>query len=89
VSGCPDAPRPPADPSPCAGCFRERLDRWCRDPKYAWLQTVLDFDYSIQTRTPLWVQPNYFEFLVLRILTEERERYREEQMEKKSRQHGG
>lgn len=85
---CPDAPRPPADPAPCAECFRERLEAWCRDPAYGWLENVLDFDYAAQTRTRLRAEPNYFEFLLMRILTEERNRYDTEQMEKKSRQNG-
>lgn len=66
-------------------CPQVKLDSYLEHGYGHLIRNVLDIDFALQIRMEVPLQRvNYFEFLLLRILNDERNRYQEEQMKKSS-----
>lgn len=78
---CPDA----QTTDPCEGCFQVRLDRLLEHGRGELVRNILDLDFALQAGVNVsFDEISYFEFMLLRILTDERNKYQEEQMKKVS-----
>jgi len=76
---CPEAD----DTGPCRACPRQVLDSYLEHGYGQLIRNVLDIDFALQIRMEVPMERvNYFEFLLLKILNEERNRYQDEQMKK-------
>lgn len=78
-AACSDA----ADGARCEACPEALFDSWMSGPAGLAVRNVVDLDFALQVRMPVpWDAVNFYEFLLLRILTEERNRLQDELMEK-------
>jgi hypothetical protein len=70
---------------PCEECPVSRLDAYLESPKGGVVGAAIDLDFALQAGVAISrSEITYAEFLWLRLLTEERNRYHEEQMRKSS-----
>lgn len=78
-----------SDALPCDECPAQLLDEYLNSPGGRLIAQAIDLDFALQaglTITPRDI--SYAEFLLLRFLAEERNRYQEEEMKKVSKRHG-
>jgi hypothetical protein len=79
-----------SDALPCSECPRELLQEYLASPRGQMLLAIMDIDFALQAGMAAWFQPvSYLEFLLLRQLTEERDKYQAEVMQKQNKQRGG
>lgn len=73
-------PDPGPDPLPCGECPLIRLSEYLRSPEGQLISVVVDIDFAIQSGldVPLSSIP-YPEFLMLRVLAEERQNWQDEE----------
>jgi hypothetical protein len=86
-SACPDVlqenPEPGPLAYPCDLCPLLALREYLASPAGHLISVVIDLDYAIQTGIPVGLdQITYPEFLALRQLTEERNRFESEEIKK-------
>jgi hypothetical protein len=84
---CPEVltedPHATADALPCEGCPLMLLNEYLESPGGRLISVVIDLDFSIQTGIPVRLDEiTYPEFLVLRQLNEERQRFEVEEMKR-------
>jgi hypothetical protein len=78
-----------ANAAPCDECPLELLDEYLAGPAGRLIGQTIDLDFALQAGVNVSLRDiSYPEFLLLRILTEERNRYHEEEMRKASQRHG-
>jgi hypothetical protein len=83
-----DNPRPGPDPAPCAECPKELLDEYLRSTAGRLIANAIDLDFALQAGVTITLaEISYPEFLLLRYLAEERNKYQEEQI-KAASDHG-
>lgn len=87
-SECPEVLNldPEAGPNalPCSGCPATELDEYLASPPGRLISQVIDLDFALQAGVTLTLKDfTYVDFLLLRILHEERQKYQTEQMKKK------
>ena len=74
-----------SDALPCAECPALLLREYLASPAGSLLQVVIDLDFAIQAGVSVSLgQIQYPEFLLLRMLVEERDAYQVEEMKKNS-----
>jgi hypothetical protein len=75
-----------AETLPCEACPAEKLEELIQGPYGQGIPAVLDLDFALQSGISITLeQLNYREFRLLRHLTDERNQYETEQIEKKRR----
>ena len=84
---CPGGPLqcPGSDGSgaPCSDCPSEKLDRWFQGSAGLLLRNVIDIDFALQVRMNVGLDDlSYAEFVLLRVLNEEKNRLQEENLRK-------
>src|SRR5262245_49410674 len=87
-SECPDVlnsdPFAGPDALPCSECPLTRLQEYLVSPAGQLISLVVDLDMAIQAGITVTLsEVTYLEFLILRVLNEERNKYQTEQMKKK------
>ena len=86
-ASCPYVP-PASDPVPCDECPPALLDSYLATPAGQLILQTIELDFALQAGVHIGLDDiSYPEFLLLRTLTEERNRHREEEMKKATR-HG-
>lgn len=79
-------PEPGPDALPCSECPRSLLDEYLASPRGQMISRVVDLDFAIQAGLSVTLRDiDYLDFLLLRILNEERNKYTNEQMKQSSR----
>jgi hypothetical protein len=84
---CPEVLNPG---EPCPECPLQLLDDYLASPDGKWIMHVINLDFALQaglTITPKDVRLP--EFLMLRILAEERNKFHQEESEKRTKQQHG
>ena len=77
------------DSPPCAECPAQLLDDYLAAPGGKWISQVIDLDFALQAGLTITARDiGYPEFLMLRILAEERNKFQAEQIERQAKQHG-
>ena len=80
----PDVPE--AEVGPCAECPLELLNAYLQSPLGRVMQLVIDLDFALERGMVVTLhQMTYLEFLMLRVLGEEKQRLQNEDMEKPKR----
>jgi hypothetical protein len=73
----------------CDECPLSMLDEYLATPAGRWISQTIDLDFALQAGVTVSLKDiAYPEFLLLRFLSEERNRYHEEEMRKASERHG-
>src|SRR5215831_3205493 len=90
---CPDVlmrdPFADANAAPCGECPLSLLDEYLGTPHGRFIAQTIDLDFALQAGVNVsFKEITYPEFLLLRFLSEERNRYHEEEMRKASERHG-
>jgi hypothetical protein len=90
---CPEVlmrdPYASSDALPCSECPAQLLDEYLASPGGRLISQTIDLDFALQTGVTLTLADiSYPEFLLLRYLAEERNRFQEEEMHKATKQHG-
>jgi hypothetical protein len=90
---CPDVltldPHAHAESPRCEECPLAQLDDYLGSPAGQLISQTIDLDFALQAGVNVSLQEiTYPEFLLLRFLTEERNRFHEETMKKASQRHG-
>jgi hypothetical protein len=93
ASECPEVlmsdPYASSDAPPCSECPAELLDEYLASPAGRWIAQSIDLDFALQAGIQISLaEISYPEFLLLRFLAEERNRYQEEEMRKAAGKHG-
>ena len=71
------------DGAPCGDCPEEKLERWFQGSQGYLCRNVIDIDFALQVRMNVGMDDlSYAEFVLLRILNEEKTRHQEEQFVK-------
>lgn len=78
-----DNPLPGPDPEPCEECPKELLEEYLASDAGRLIAHVVDLDFALQAGvTVTLAEISYPEFLLLRSLAEERNKYHEEEMKR-------
>jgi hypothetical protein len=79
-----------ADALPCDECPAALLDDYLAGPSGQLIAQVIDLDFALQAGVTVRLEDlSYPEFLLLRLVTEERNRYQDEQLRKASEHRHG
>jgi hypothetical protein len=79
-------PAASANAPPCDECPAALLDEYLASPAGQLIHQTIDLDFAIQAGVAIRLSDiSYPEFLLLRFLSEERNRFHEEEMKKASR----
>ena len=77
------------DPAPCDECPLTLLDNYLASPAGQVIGQTIDLDFALQAGVAVSLKDiSYPEFLLLRFLAEERNKYHEEMMNRKASRHG-
>lgn len=85
---CPEALTPEAQQNvqevlPCEECPAEKLALYLVSPSGQWMSVVVDLDFALQSRIQVPLsQISYLDFLLLRLLADERNKFQVEEIEK-------
>lgn len=74
------------DVAPCEECPLELLNSYLQSPYGRVIQLVVDLDFALERRMAVTLdQMTYLEFHMLRLLSEEKQRWENEEFERKSK----
>ena len=85
---CPEALTPEVqlsgqEPLPCEECPEEKLTLYLASPPGLRMSVVVDLDFALQSRIQVPLsQISYLDFLLLRLLADERNKHQIEEIEK-------